>query len=568
MPKKVTVCAVSAFLLSVVATGFAAAAWFQVWLNAPLEESPELQEVAFPDVAGVVAAEGDVAFDLSSRDQGGNTQLIWRCGKTLVGSRFDYSGAWNRFHGRVLIDSEAQTMRAGELHVAVTAMRGHGESPAPNAMISTVRNNQWFSEDHPTAVLKTRDIISRVGDEEAAFDRAVSDWTHALQCRLQLNGIARDVTVYARLEVGDDSLRLDGVFPISRSEFEVSKRKGFEPPAEVDDEVVVEVRIHATPDPLAVVSELNRQLVAQQARSGQLAEQASTLAVRLDLLEASQAELQRELQAVSARSASAEGVDVASLPERFTDAVDYKNERGGSQIVDLGYAAEFEMVLIPGDAKRGIDPFYAQTTEVTWKMFRAWSYCTDIEDASYASKLKDSLLRPTPCYEDASRGHGFEGRAVLGVSRRNAEAFCRHVSELTGRSYRLWTDAEWRYIAEATGGVPKDLDAVAWYDGNCPEDEWGAKITMPVGQKPANAFGLHDFWGNVAEWVMDEEHFIRGGSYLVSQEDISLDWRETESQSIWNETYPNIPKSLWWYRDRFDMGFRLVCDLVNIPGAK
>ena len=92
MPKKVTVCAVSAFLLSVVATGFAAAAWFQVWLNAPLEESPELQEVAFPDVAGVVAAEGDVAFDLSSRDQGGNTQLIWRCGKTLVGSRFDYSG--------------------------------------------------------------------------------------------------------------------------------------------------------------------------------------------------------------------------------------------------------------------------------------------------------------------------------------------------------------------------------------------------------------------------------------------------------------------------------------------
>ena len=161
MPKKVTVCAVSAFLLSVAATGFAAAAWFQVWLNAPLEESPELQEVAFPDVAGVVAAEGDVAIDLSSLDQGGNTQLIWRCGKTLVGSRFDYSGAWNRFHGRVLIDSDAQAMRAGELHVAVTAMRGHGESPAPNAMISTVRSNQWFSVDHPTAVLTTKEIISR-----------------------------------------------------------------------------------------------------------------------------------------------------------------------------------------------------------------------------------------------------------------------------------------------------------------------------------------------------------------------------------------------------------------------
>ena len=65
-----------------------------------------------------------------------------------------------------------------------------------------------------------------------------------------------------------------------------------------------------------------------------------------------------------------------------------------------------------------------------------------------------------------------------------------------------------------------------------------------------------------------DEVFIRGGSYLVTKDELTLDWRETESQDIWNETYPNLPKSLWWYRDRFDMGFRLVCDPVNIPGAK
>ena len=33
-------------------------------------------------------------------------------------------------------------------------------------------------------------------------------------------------------------------------------------------------------------------------------------------------------------------------------------------------------------------------------------------------------------------------------------------------------------------------------------------------------------------------------------------------------TYPNTPKSLWWYRDRFDMGFRLVCDPINVPAGK
>ena len=97
--------------------------------------------------------------------------------------------------------------------------------------------------------------------------------------------------------------------------------------------------------------------------------------------------------------------------------------------------------------------------------------------------------------------------------------------------------------------------------------EWLRVYKVCTG-KPANTFGLYDFWGNVAEWVMDDEVFIRGGSYLVTKDELIMDWRETESQDIWNETYPNLPKSLWWYRDRFDMGFRLVCDPVNIPGAK
>ena len=85
------------------------------------------------------------------------------------------------------------------------------------------------------------------------------------------------------------------------------------------------------------------------------------------------------------------------------------------------------------------------------------------------------------------------------------------MSEQTGRSYRLWTDAEWRYVAEATGGVPADAHSVAWLAGNSDQDEWGDTRSMPVAQKPANELGLHDFWGNVAEWVMADEQYIRGG---------------------------------------------------------
>lgn len=568
MSKKVTIFAVSATLLSVVAVGMAGMAWYQSWLNQPLDEISETAAIEIGDVASVAAKDSDVALDLTPIDEGGNTQITWRCGKVLAGTRHDYSGAWPRLAGRVLIDPQTRSLRAGELQIVVNAMRGHGDHPAPNAMINTVRDNEWFAPDHPMAVLTTRMTEARADDELASFASAIDGWTHKLLCNLQLNGVERKMTIFARMQIDEQSLRLDATFPISRTAFEVAKRKGFEPPAEVDDEVLIDIRIHATPDPLAVVAELNRELVAQQAKNGQLTAQVKTLATRLNRIETGQAELQRELQALLAAGASAATVDASSLPDRFTDYVDYKNERGDDKILNLDYAAEFEMILIPGDAKRGIKPFYAQKTEVSWDMFRAWSYCTDVEDPIHAADLKDELLRPTPCYEDASRGHGFDGRAVLGVSRRNALAFCRHVSELTGRSYRLWTDDEWRYIAEATGGVPENPHEVAWLDGNCGEDEWGAKLTMPIAQKPANKFGLHDFWGNVAEWVMADEVFIRGGSYLVKKEDLSIDWKKTESQSIWNETYPNLPKSLWWYRDRFDMGFRLVCDPVNLPKEK
>ena len=308
---------------------------------------------------------------------------------------------------------------------------------------------------------------------------------------------------------------------------------------------------------------------------GLLRQAAGDAGARLDRFEAGGDELRREiarlegeLAALKASGAAAAGAgDRPALPERFTDFIDYRNRKGDERYTDLGYEPTFEMVLVPGDPAQGIDPFYVQATEVTWEMFRAWSYCEDIVDEPHSAEMRSSLLRPSPCYDDASRGHGFEGRAALGISRRNALAFCRFVSERTGRPYRLMTDAEWHYLAEAGGGLPDDPTTVGWFAENNEGDDFGDPISMPVAQKPANALGLYDFWGNVAEWVMADEEFIRGGSYLTSASELEFEWREDASQDIWNETYPNTPKSLWWYRDRFDMGFRLVCDPVNIPSG-
>ena len=69
----------------------------------------------------------------------------------------------------------------------------------------------------------------------------------------------------------------------------------------------------------------------------------------------------------------------------------------------------------------------------------------------------------------------------------------------SGYRYRLPTEAEWEYAARAgtTGVRYGQLDEIAWYEGN------SGRSRHPVGEKQANAWGLHDMLGNVAEWTAD-----------------------------------------------------------------
>lgn len=98
---------------------------------------------------------------------------------------------------------------------------------------------------------------------------------------------------------------------------------------------------------------------------------------------------------------------------------------------------------------------------------------------------------------------------VVRVSWNEIQSFLKKLNELTGKSYRLPSEAEWEYAARA--GTQTRYwwgDEIGWNNANC--DGCGMPLdkskTIPVGNYKANPWGLHDMYGNVFEWVQDCWH--------------------------------------------------------------
>ena len=193
-------------------------------------------------------------------------------------------------------------------------------------------------------------------------------------------------------------------------------------------------------------------------------------------------------------------------------------------------------------------PFAVSKYEVTFAQYDSFAEFTQ---------------REKPFDQDWGRGD----RPVLNISWLDALAYAEWLSQQTGRPYRLLTEAEWEYVARA------GTTTTYWWGNALPDNlaickdcnnQWEKREPAPVGQLPANSFGVHDILGNVWEWTCStyQENYlgaelhcaandddslksIRGGSYLNHASMVRAAVRDTFSPADSNEL----------------VGFRLARDL-------
>jgi formylglycine-generating enzyme required for sulfatase activity len=166
-------------------------------------------------------------------------------------------------------------------------------------------------------------------------------------------------------------------------------------------------------------------------------------------------------------------------------------------------------------------PFAVSKFDVT---FADWDACVSVGGCPAVSDLT----------------FGRNSKPLINVTWNDAQQYVTWLARMTGKPYRLLTEAEWEYAARAG-------TTTAYYWGNeigkgnancigC-GSKWDSLETSPVGSFPPNAFGLYDMAGDVWQWVEDCYHddyngapsdgsswtggdcsrrVVRGGSWLIN----------------------------------------------------
>ena len=170
----------------------------------------------------------------------------------------------------------------------------------------------------------------------------------------------------------------------------------------------------------------------------------------------------------------------------------------------------------------------------------------------------------------AKGGRG--NRPVVNINWREANDYAQWLGERRGEDCRLPTEAEWEYAARAKtrSAYPWGDEVQATHDGtkvpmaNCDGcgSPWDNDQSAPVGQFPANGFGLYDTSGNVWEWTCSAwRDAFDGSEATCAQRDETVArvvrggaWLNVAAVARSAARFDGLPD------DRFDyLGFRVLC---------
>ncbi len=312
--------------------------------------------------------------------------------------------------------------------------------------------------------------------------------------------------------------------------------------------------------------------------------------------------------------------EVFTAPTEITEFVNFTERIPGSSIeFDLIAIPEGNFTMGSPDSeemrnanegptvKVNVSKFWMGKTEVTWDEFLAFFAETNSQGHASDAKTEemediDAITGPTAPWGAPDQGWGKGSRPAITMSHYAAQVYCEWLSKKTGKKYRLPTEAEWEYACRGGNdtpyffeGSPKDYTKKGFLKSIFgPKTEiigeyavYALNSQMQT-QEPSfvkeNPFGLLNMSGNVWEFCADyysddifsqyggevkdpggpsdgTEYVIKGGAFnsdAIELRSANRDQTETEK---WLVTDPQMPKSIWWYSDSKNVGFRVVCEV-------
>jgi formylglycine-generating enzyme required for sulfatase activity len=198
-----------------------------------------------------------------------------------------------------------------------------------------------------------------------------------------------------------------------------------------------------------------------------------------------------------------------------------------------------------------------------------------ITNTQYRFFVETTGHNPPGHWEDGKIPRGMESHPVVNVTWHAAMAYCRWLSEVTGKSVALPSEAQWEKAARGHLDKREYPWGDEWDAAKCNNSELGLESTTPVGIFPdgASPYGCLDMVGSVWEWTISLWGFdypyrpgdqresleagdnvarvVRGGSFLNVRGDCRCASRDG-----------SLPNFVW-----DDVGFRVVVSPISPASA-